>query len=355
MKNIIATHSLFVYSPNKQSYSKINKLKRLTNSNGGNNVRFISQSTGFGNQIKAVKELLHKPTVGQWIFCEINESSQIDLLEKLANNALFSFFNLSLMDDLGSLDYDSFNCKNKCSLVTENALIIGDIHEHLDPLKKLLQSKSECDIVLLGDYLDKGGNTLETVEYIYDLYKSGASIILGNHEHYVYRRLIGELKPTDFEKEVFTSVEPLLSSLSHREMFFELYNASLPFLNIKVGNLNYWATHAPCRVKHLGKQDETSLKKQRNFYFKDRNPAKVFEQLDFLRYPLPKNHFHIFGHVAHNTEELFINGRFWLDTGSVYGNKLSSLHLTLSGYSIVQESSLSEFQSHKLVDLAIHL
>lgn len=65
---------------------------------------------------------------------------------------------------------------------------IGDIHGCFDSLQELVENKIRLDIedklVLLGDYIDRGSQSKEIVDYIIYLRNSGFDIItlLGNHE-----------------------------------------------------------------------------------------------------------------------------------------------------------------------------
>ena len=65
---------------------------------------------------------------------------------------------------------------------------IGDIHGCFDAFRSLLEQKiqiKESDqIILLGDYIDRGTQSKEVIDYIIDLQAKGFDIVplLGNHE-----------------------------------------------------------------------------------------------------------------------------------------------------------------------------
>lgn len=65
-------------------------------------------------------------------------------------------------------------------------ILIGDIHGHLRPLKKILKKlkyNSELDLlIMLGDFITKGDDSLEVLDFAID---NNFSCILGNHEYYV--------------------------------------------------------------------------------------------------------------------------------------------------------------------------
>lgn len=67
-------------------------------------------------------------------------------------------------------------------------LAIGDIHGCLDPFTELVEQKiklkQEDKLILLGDYIDRGDQSKEVLDYIIDLRQKGFDIIplMGNHE-----------------------------------------------------------------------------------------------------------------------------------------------------------------------------
>lgn len=63
--------------------------------------------------------------------------------------------------------------------------VIGDVHGCLDELKKLLNKikfdRKQDKLIFIGDIINKGPKSLETIAYIMDLEES-AELIIGNHE-----------------------------------------------------------------------------------------------------------------------------------------------------------------------------
>ena len=72
--------------------------------------------------------------------------------------------------------------------MSERLLAIGDIHGCMDPFRELIEKKISIRkgdrIVLLGDYIDRGNQSREVIDYIIDLRENGFDIIplMGNHE-----------------------------------------------------------------------------------------------------------------------------------------------------------------------------
>ncbi len=168
------------------------------------------------------------------------------------------------------------------------------------------------------------------IDFLYDLYKTKNTIfVVGNHESFVYKRLLKKIKEIPNESDVFSSVAFLEKedNKESKRKFFEIYENSVPFLKFKYEKHNGFITHAPCERKYLGKLDNESLKHQRNFYFKERKIDSMQKELSFmLKGEQLNDTIHIFGHVAH-TMEIKQANNYWIDSGSVHGNKLTGLFI----------------------------
>ena len=72
--------------------------------------------------------------------------------------------------------------------MNERLFAIGDIHGCLDSFRKLVEDKIKISnkdkLVLLGDYIDRGKQSKEVIDYIIELQQKGFDIIplIGNHE-----------------------------------------------------------------------------------------------------------------------------------------------------------------------------
>lgn len=72
--------------------------------------------------------------------------------------------------------------------MTHRLFAIGDIHGCFDSLRTMIEQKikirKEDKIILLGDYIDRGPQSKEVVDYIIDLQNSGFDLVplIGNHE-----------------------------------------------------------------------------------------------------------------------------------------------------------------------------
>ncbi|WP_438732992.1 metallophosphoesterase [Enterococcus sp. AZ128] len=231
--------------------------------------------------------------------------------------------------------------------------VIGDVHESLLGLKKIVSKlgyrvsdeemtvsgKKPFSLILLGDWIDKGNQTTEMIEFLYRN-QQHFQFVLGNHENFVYRYLKGEIKGTDQETldQHFTSLKYLKKEPETLKKFNQLVEQSQPFLR-RIGDekQSFIVTHAPCRQQYLGKMDISSLRNQRNFRLNREKTSQ--EQLQWLdeesMYNLPV---HVFGHIA--TKDIYrVKNKYGIDTGLVYGNKLSAIKIFGRGNALVSVSS----------------
>ncbi|MFF2480071.1 metallophosphoesterase [Paenibacillus sp. NPDC058071] len=222
-------------------------------------------------------------------------------------------------------------------------IIIGDVHECVEDLKGLLKDygfKIEADkliatdklkqtkVILVGDWIDKGKQTKEIVQFLYDN-REYFYFVLGNHENFVDKYIKGEIKGVEQEllHTYFDSTQLLLNDPELLEKFQQLVATSKPFYRyIGTKGASFYVTHAPCRNRYIGKLDTNSVRHQRNFRI-DRE-AQLEEQLGFLQEESVKNHpFHVFGHVAAK-QSFRIGNKIHIDTGSVHGNMLTSVSIS---------------------------
>ncbi|WP_134686847.1 metallophosphoesterase [Brevibacillus migulae] len=233
-------------------------------------------------------------------------------------------------------------------------IIIGDVHECIQELKGLLLSYGyqidgnklvatdkvqNTRIILAGDWIDKGKNTRETVEFLYNN-QEHFLFVTGNHEHFVYKYLKGEIKGVEqaLLHSFFDSTQVLKNDAELLRKFNHLYTLSKPFFKmIGAKGPSFIVTHAPCRKKYMGKLDINSVRHQRNFRL-DRS-EKLEERLAFLAQEAVNNHpYHVFGHIA--AKQAFrIKNKIHLDTGSVHGNQLTSVSFSHKPFFKSQKSA----------------
>lgn len=226
-------------------------------------------------------------------------------------------------------------------------IVIGDSHECTVELGKLIELGKtrfpNAIFVHIGDYLDKGGDTENMINFMFDRLGKGDIIVQGNHEAYVVRKLReGGVTGVSAEDEAkwFSSLATLTQVGEKweglRTKLFTIYDASKPFailcdFDIN-GGLPVIVTHAPCENKYLGKVHDDALRAQRNYRIRDRTVgwnkelAWLYKEAD-MSHPL-----HIFGHVSHEVTDGFkgykYKNKIFLDSGAVHGKGLSAVVVT---------------------------
>lgn len=212
--------------------------------------------------------------------------------------------------------------------------VIGDSHECVEELQLLITALETefpgIQIIHVGDYLDKGGDTQRMVEFVHS--RKNVDIILhGNHESYVAKRLRKEIEPNlELEEANFTSLKVLEADAELAKLFLEIWDGSVPFVTIHDYDAStpVFITHAPCNTKHLGKVHSGSLTAQRNYRTVDR-AKPVWEDLAWIKEEADLNlPLHIFGHTTHTVTDrngIKFKNKVFLDTGAVYGGVLTGV------------------------------
>lgn len=76
----------------------------------------------------------------------------------------------------------------------KRTLVISDIHGELKLFKELLQTtgydSTKDQLILLGDYIDRGPNSKEVLDMVMKLKDEGAVVLKGNHEDMMVRALV---------------------------------------------------------------------------------------------------------------------------------------------------------------------
>ncbi len=208
---------------------------------------------------------------------------------------------------------------------TPNRLIaIGDIHGCYDELKILIEDEINIQksdrIVFLGDYIDRGSDSKEVVNYIIDLIDKGFDIItlIGNHE----KMLIDA-----YEEECKNSIWLLNGGKETLDSFGINVVSELPDKYRKFFNeLEYYYCYNDFIFVHAGFNDRIINP------FEDVNEM-IWSRTKYYRNPILVNRTIIHGHTP-ITLDLCKNiiGKkskvLNLDTGCVYQDKASYGYLT---------------------------
>lgn len=246
-------------------------------------------------------------------------------------------------------------------------IVVGDIHECVDTFKALLRGHGyqiegdaltptdrvkDTKIVLVGDWIDKGKQTRETVRFLYEN-RQHFYYVLGNHENFVQKYLQGDIHGVDEEllQTYFDSTQVLAGDSELLEQFHRLVSVSKPFYrSAGASGSSFYVTHAPCRNKYIGKLDANSIRHQRNFRI-DRE-ADLEPQLAFLEEEAVGHYpFHVFGHVA--AKNAFrIKNKVHVDTGCVHGNALTSVSLSYKPF-FKSQTSVQAYMTDELKPLFV--
>jgi serine/threonine protein phosphatase 1 len=202
----------------------------------------------------------------------------------------------------------------------ERILVIGDIHGYLNKLVQLMGMlgpyREDDLIVFLGDYIDRGPNSKEVVDYIIDLKKrhSRTICLLGNHEM-MFMDYLSQGK----DKWSFLlngGIETLHSyQLTETADEMEIPEGHMVFFN---SLLPYYETEDYIFV-HAGLKIGVPLSEQRL-------DDLLWIRGDFLEKNYDFGKLVIFGHSPF-AEPLVTPWKIGLDTGAGYGGMLTALEL----------------------------
>ncbi|HHB75471.1 MAG TPA: serine/threonine protein phosphatase [Desulfobulbus sp.] len=199
--------------------------------------------------------------------------------------------------------------------------VIGDIHGCLGPLTNLLDmvvDRAET-LIFLGDYVDRGPESQQVIETLLQLKKkSGLRLVFlkGNHELMLYNYLTG------VDRSIFLRVGGLQTLNSYNIAINQEGNllGCLPATHrtfFESLSLTHEDRHAI--YVHAGLQPGVHLSRQSPdwcLWVRDR----------FIRSSFSFGKPVIFGHTVF-TNPLIENNKIGIDTGAVYGGKLTALLL----------------------------
>lgn len=202
----------------------------------------------------------------------------------------------------------------------ERIYAIGDIHGCYDQLMDLMDridiDLEKDTLVFMGDYIDRGPKSCEVATYLLDLaarHPNNVVMLKGNHEEMLENYL------TDFDKYTYLANggnQTLESYLRrHGELSFPIPRSHLDFfdsLRLYYETKHYIFVHAGLRANiPLDMQGPDDLLWIRGPF--------IQSEVDFGKRV-------VFGHTPF-TEPLVTPNKIGIDTGAVYGNKLTCVRL----------------------------
>ena len=184
----------------------------------------------------------------------------------------------------------------------------------------------EEKIVFLGDLIDRGPGSIETLEFVMELCELGlAELVLSNHDSKLYRHMLGNpvrishglektLEELEYRGEYFKRrVKEFLSKVEHKfvapdESFIGVHAAYLPKDNPKREQdicLYGWVNR--------NRKDENDIPIQINWFDKYEGTIPV-----------------LFGHIVHFEPTRYKTINSWamaLDTGGCFGGQLTAMRM----------------------------
>ncbi len=194
---------------------------------------------------------------------------------------------------------------------------VGDIHGSYQKLKELMGklkiSYDKDTLVFLGDYIDRGEDSYQVVDYLAGLRKQHSNIVFlkGNHEEMFFNYLSGEDEITF----LFNGGEQTLKAYTNDKGNVSVPQAHLDFFNclqLYYETDDYIFVHAGLRegipLEHQKAEDLLWIRK-----------SFIDSSYDFGKLV-------VFGHTPY-TEVLIQDNKIGIDTGAVYGYQLTCLEL----------------------------
>lgn len=197
---------------------------------------------------------------------------------------------------------------------------VGDIHGCYDKLIALMDKIDidfESDIlVFLGDYIDRGPQSYEVVEYLANLKSihSNTVFLKGNHEEMLEKYLNGK----DRVSYLVNGGQQTLESYMNRPRAEDeppIPRKHLDFYNhLKI----FYETESYIFV-HAGLKNKVPVEKQKTEDLLWIRKRFIESKYDFGKMV-------VFGHTPLH-EPLMLPNKIGIDTGAVYGNKLTCVRL----------------------------
>lgn len=211
--------------------------------------------------------------------------------------------------------------------------VVGDVHGCIKTFKKLYERLMKFDVPVycVGDLIDRGRNSREVVEFVM---RNGIAAVMGNHERWFldamvskdeikYFRYWMEVGGDETIKSYFEDVYDFTIKVFMDKMFANGHYDFISLLPSKIEVNNVFISHAGKEVNG----DEGSLIYNRG-----------------LDYERMAGKFQLFGHRA-KREMVYEEGWYaCIDTGCVFGNKLTGVVVDTVEGKIVEVVSLENME-----------
>lgn len=194
---------------------------------------------------------------------------------------------------------------------------VGDIHGCFRKLQELMSKLTinykKDTLVFLGDYIDRGEESFQVVDYLTDLKKKHSNIVFlkGNHEEMFFNYLSGEDEITF----LFNGGEQTLKGYTDANGDVSVPQSHLDFFN----SLQLYYETDDYIFVHAGLREGVPIEKQKPEDLLWIRKSFIDSGYDFGKLV-------VFGHTPYS-EVLIKENKIGIDTGAVYGYKLTCLEL----------------------------
>ena len=202
----------------------------------------------------------------------------------------------------------------------QKIFVVGDIHGCFDKLCALMD-KIPIDfnrdlLIFIGDYIDRGSSSIEVVDYLVNLKQRLPETIFlkGNHEDMLENYLDGSDRFTYLLNGGQRTLDAYLNH-SQNPGGYPVPSEHLEFFN----SLNLYYQTDDYIFVHAGLRKKIPLEKQEKMDLLWIRDEFIYSDFDFGKRV-------IFGHTPFR-EPLVQKNKIGIDTGAVYGNKLTCLEL----------------------------
>jgi serine/threonine protein phosphatase 1 len=202
----------------------------------------------------------------------------------------------------------------------QKIFVVGDIHGCFDKLcalmKKIPINFKQDQLIFIGDYIDRGSSSLEVVDYLIDLKKRVPGIIFlkGNHEDMLENYLDGSDRFTYLLNGGQRTLDAYLNRTKNPGRY-PVPPAHMEFF----GSLRLYYLTDDYIFVHAGLRKKVPLESQKTVDL-------LWIRDEFISTDFNFGKRVIFGHTPFR-EPLVQANKIGIDTGAVYGNRLTCVQL----------------------------
>ena len=202
----------------------------------------------------------------------------------------------------------------------QKIFVVGDIHGCFDKLCALMDkipiNFKRDQLIFIGDYIDRGSDSVEVVDYLIDLKKRVPGIIFlkGNHEDMLENYLDGSDRFTYLLNGGQRTLDEYLKR-SNDPGKYPVPSAHLEFFK----SLHLYYQTDDYIFVHAGLRKKVPLKSQKKVDLLWIRDEFIYTDFNFGKHV-------IFGHTPFK-EPVVQTNKIGIDTGAVYGNRLTCVQL----------------------------